>query len=542
MNPRPTRTHRAPLNPALAVVPVSLRSRHPEFQHHAVNTSNSDMAQAPELQRQRQEERPFPSFQSAAGTPAPRAFPAVPTLGERFELPSLRSATKQDFDEALAEFKKLSGAEFVPPPKPPTLSTARNSDIIIDVDDICPPSPRGGNEEGDTLSLFFPQYTLGKEEDQVSVIPIPSPPVTAPLSDLPLPALLFANFRNESTGSAKAFSIKATLPYPPFASTIIAALWSRSRVLDFTGKWPTNRISVAYSRKPTSIMDTEYNGRLSGYTELGSYEAVFGSFPDVGFGGTGDQIVPPIIVATEEEERVLGHARQLHDLPPTARAYSMFFFREYTTVAAPPVPAPSAIKADTADDSDCESDTPQVVIRPAKNPATTKPVTPGAAYLERTLPTLITHFRAIDSSTLGLGYKTHASVRIVRDIAARIGMLWPKKSGLPKSITTSRGITVSLDDILSLLDDPPALGTFGNHNTQHNLLLQAKHLLAKKLEANTITNEEALRGSLFFYILEAPLLEPVGPDFVPPSDFEDAVKISAASLRQQANDIVNPPK
>ncbi|KAK7020042.1 hypothetical protein R3P38DRAFT_2782442 [Favolaschia claudopus] len=148
MSTRPSRTHRAPLAPDLAVVPVSL-----VFQQAASSSANTSMDSAAEAP-----ERPFPQFtrvrrgggrirppaSTQAGTEvaevANNGIAAPAELGERAELPLLASSTKDDFDKALAELKRLSEAVFVPTPTTPPPTPPPVSEVII-IDEMLPPPP-----------------------------------------------------------------------------------------------------------------------------------------------------------------------------------------------------------------------------------------------------------------------------------------------------------------------------------------------------------------------------------------------------------------
>jgi hypothetical protein len=110
--------------------------------------------------------------------------------------------------------------------------------------------------------------------------------------------------------------------YNPFASQIIASLWSIHRVAAIVGKWHPARIRVAFSRKLISVNQSGYDGVLTGFQELGTFANVFGNFSENGFGGLHDKVVPEVILPADE----LDAFRELYSVNSAAEVFSMFFF------------------------------------------------------------------------------------------------------------------------------------------------------------------------------------------------------------------------
>ncbi|KAK7042107.1 hypothetical protein R3P38DRAFT_3178681 [Favolaschia claudopus] len=408
-------------------------------------------------------ERPFPQFtcvrrgggrirppaSTQAGTEvaevANNGIAAPAELGERAELPLLASSTKDDFDKALAELKRLSEAVFVPTPTTP------------------PPTPPPVSEPND-IGDFSPIFDV------------------TDFSTFEYACAVHANFHNEATNNKEVYAVKLHLPLQPFASQLINALWTNARVARITGKWSNSRIVVAVSRKLRSVITVGYNGITSGYRVLGTYNEVVG-------GGTASGIGGP------------------------------------------------------KDDTDQKNHNECIICIATSNSAARQPSsdhrssTTPIAYVESQFPDIVRLFRAVNTSSLGAAYEVNTRVRLIRDLWERLGMEWPK-SGTPQAVAeVDSGLVISISDLLPLFLKPPALGTFANHVTDHNICAAAKDkLLAKKTGGESLSKQELDTGSLLFYLLEAPIHDP--KDKVPKT-YEAAATCSAAYAKTHPQDVVN---
>ncbi|KAJ7723864.1 hypothetical protein B0H14DRAFT_3519771 [Mycena olivaceomarginata] len=298
-----------------------------------------------------------------------------------------------------------------------------------------------------------------------------------------------------------------TPPSPPFpgparrcmrqlSTQIMASVWDNHRVQSVARKWHTARIWVAYSRKLISVNDPGYDGILTGFQDLGTFTDVFGKFHQDGFGGHQDQVVQAVLLDVSE----LNPLRTLYNVPSTAKVFSMYFFYMDQDSHSAAVIAASSESAARAPAPTFPSAAPPL-------PAAPTPPTSVVQYLETRFPAQTALLRAIDSSNIGPAYKKHAVVRLIRE---------------------SRSI-----------------GTFSNHNSDHNTCIQAKSRLLQKLDESNalqLTNTETRAGTLLYFLLEADLLDPSPTNFVVPPHSEyalsKAVTCSAASVMRKANNIV----
>ncbi|KAJ7832100.1 hypothetical protein B0H13DRAFT_2371117 [Mycena leptocephala] len=477
---RPLRTVLTPLRPDLALVPLTSRGRHPFFQQR-------DM--------QRRVPNPFPLSAETSNQRPSAPFPME--LGERAVLPSLISANKVFFDECLTELRALSGAEYIPPPPSPPPQRAA-SVIIIDEPDT-PASP--------------------PERQPVPAIP-PAPPHPRPVL---YTTIVHVNLKNLASGAdGVAFALTLELPYNPFVSQIIAPLWSTRRVESIAGKWNPARIHVAYSRKVISVNDPSYDSVQSGFQELGRFSDVFGNQPIDGYGGVLDKVIPEVLGSAELEE-----LRTLYSVVATAKVFSIYFFyldhdshsanvvAAGSRVAPPHQPTPPFSVPVAAASSAAFSPLP-----PASNTSLT-----GADRVAALVPEQAALYRAINSSTviLGSAYKKHASVRLIRQMAVQIGMIWPD-AGVPKPLVPISYYVRKLQ-------------------WEHNTCTKALQRLHEKLAnpSTPLTAAENRAGVILHVLLDAELLDPRVPNFKvsPDSDYAKAVVCSAASVKTKAVRLMN---
>lgn len=226
-------------------------------------------------------------------------------LGERHPLPSLLIATKADFDATLSELKELSGVQYIPAPVTPPPAAPTTAEIVI-VDD--PPKP---------ISPAVDAQVETRDN---------SPPISPVIYTPPTPnlheSIVHVNLKNNITGDGHDFALVLEVPYNPFASQIIAPLWSNHRVAAIVGKWHPARIRVAFSRKLISVNQSGYDGVLTGFQELGTFADVFGNFSENGFGGLRDKLVPEALLPADE----LDTFRELYSVNSAAKVFSVFFF------------------------------------------------------------------------------------------------------------------------------------------------------------------------------------------------------------------------
>ncbi|KAJ7801994.1 hypothetical protein B0H14DRAFT_3488943 [Mycena olivaceomarginata] len=486
MSSRPSRTHRPPLAPDLALVPVSLRRDHPVFRVIRPEILEMEPTRQP---------MPFPLFDTEGRQPTSRPPAPFPMeLGERQAL-STPIATKERFDAALASLKELSQVQYIAPQAPPILAVPDEAEIVV-VDDQSTQIPDvvnvASNNNPDPAQTNTP----------LSPVPWPRPTLYA--------SIVHVNLMNRDTGNGTTFVLKQDLPGNPFASQIMASVWDNHRVQSVARKWHTARIWVAYSRKLIS--------------DLGTFTDVFGKFHQDGFGGHQDQVVQAVLLDASE----LNPLRTLYDVPSTAKVFSMYFFYMDQDSHSAAVIAASS-----------ESAAPAPPL-----PAAPTPPTSVVQYLETRFPAQTALLRAIDSSNIGPAYKKHAVVRLIREAAVGIGMTWPDV-GLPKPLSIENGLLISVEEMLKLSGQSRSIGTFSNHNSDHNTCVQAKSRLLQKLDESNalqLTNTETRAGTLLYFLLEADLLDPSPTNFVVPPHSEyalsKAVTCSAASVMRKANNIV----
>jgi hypothetical protein len=356
---------------------------------------------------------------------------------------------------------------------------------------------------------------------------------------------------NRDTGNGTTFALKQDLPGNPFASQIMASVWDNHRVQSVAHKWHTARIWVAYSRKLISVNDPGYDGILTGFQDLGTFTDVFGKFHQDGFGGHQDQVVQAVLLDASE----LNPLRTLYDVPSTAKVFSMYFFymvrlnhlslRLYPfSLLFQDQDSHSAAVIAASSESAARAPAPTFPSAAPPLPAAPTPPTSVVQYLETRFPAQTALLRAIDSSNIGPAYKKHAVVRLIREVAVGIGMTWPDV-GLPKPLSIENGLLISVEEMLKLSSQSRSIGTFSNHNSDHNTCVQAKSRLLQKLnESNALplTNTETRAGTLLYFLLEADLLDPSPTNFVVPPHSEyalsKAVTCSAASVMRKANNIV----
>ncbi|KAJ7162369.1 hypothetical protein C8R46DRAFT_1222492 [Mycena filopes] len=495
----------------LLLVPVSLRSVHPAF----IGMEQSTAATQGAIQPVTPAPFPLPPVQPAMpqrsrSGPAPAPFPVSGELGERHTLPVLLDATKAEFDKALAALKELTGAQYIPPPVPaPAPPLARNTADIINIDDVEPTPPP------------------------------PSRPPTL------YPTLVFIYFKAQ--GRASDMALVVDVPYRPFVAQIIARLWVDERVKVHTGKWNTARIWVAVSRSLLPFHNPTYDSGLSGFNQLGLFSNVFGDFMSDGIGGNADQVFPEVIAAPDE----LDNLRRLYSVPAATNIFSIYFSHMVRNIRVCPTARRSLVPLL----QDADSHAASVVADPGPAsssfgftvapPTTSISPAPGAhanesvtQILLNRFPELTALYRALYEDThtcLGGAYKKHAGVRVIRQMAQHVGMVWPE-TGLPKPLTIGL-TTFAIEDMLALSPNSPALGTFRNHNTDHTLCAQA--LANLKRRATDLPSAENDVGTLLFCLVEAEILNPSTPDFrVSPESYHytsKAISLSGAAVKTQVS-------
>ncbi|KAJ7263638.1 hypothetical protein B0H12DRAFT_1103263 [Mycena haematopus] len=526
---RPIRHAHPALTPEQTLVPLQDRRGHPLFPWLPAleSTEPSEMSGTESLLPDRGEEagivpqptRPFPEF----GLPLPAAqnqrrepAPFPMELGERHRLPNLKTANKVFFDDALASLKELSRTEYIPPALPTPPVSHRNLAVTtIDVDSVPPPASLVS-----TPPARFTPIVVDFEYPKL-ITPI-SPPVPR------YESIVAVNLKNNATHSPGTnLTLILQLPYNPFASQIIAAMWDDRRIQAVTGKWDVSRIVFAYSRKLLSVNDPSYADLLSGFREVGGYLDIV---RDDDIGGIEDKVVQQVMAPDAE----LAQLRDLYGVGSNAHVFSVYFFymdqgSRATAADSPPLilrtlPArPSTLDTAAA---------PDIVV---------SSIGTAAMELERCFPQQILQYRAIDSSRLGQAYKKYTAVRLIRSMASQLGMIWPE-AGVPKlPIILETGLRISVEDILKLSPNCPSLGTFQNHNIDYNVCRRAEQRLQQKHKdpSTPLTATEQATGTLLYILLDAPFLDP-NPPLAPDSLYATsrAVTASISQVRQEANQVL----
>ncbi|KAJ7780834.1 hypothetical protein DFH07DRAFT_950059 [Mycena maculata] len=381
---------RRPLRPDLALVPLSFRADHPEFPSPIT------------------EEDPETEMPGEAEIPGEQS-PLDLVEGQRT---LLRIAVIDDsvFQDTLSCLLEATGHAFIRP------------------SEMQAPQPKPTEPK-----------TKPTPPDLQDVVPT----VNDGLSDLPTPAaqgLIMVGLKlDEVTQETQV--IVADIPILVWASELLNLVITKSQRIStiLARKWTPERTWVATSRAAFPIDNTRYNNWEAGFREIGYYNAIMGNAYSAH--GPKDSILSEAIRPVDG----LNELKQLYQVPASAEVYAIYlFYHDEASYAAGLVagefsPVRPKVKKETT--------LPKTIRNSATSPSdvieidsdselTSSPL--AQSYVRQHAPELVKGYQIITSTTAyQSGYKVMAGVRMVREIANKLGIAWPSK-GLPKTLTVLR--------------------------------------------------------------------------------------------------------